>query len=619
MISSPYRFAFGLFLLAGVPPLFAALTFPGCPDLVAADFKEVVLVARGTASGAPTALVTDATLLEPVSIFVHKDGRVYWTERSSSGSTKTNIATGRLRVFNPAGNTVKTLATFNVSSSVASGAIGNPEYGLRSFTLDPNYDQNHFGYVVYTPRTAVTGRGVDTMLVSRFTLPTLDSLDMASEKKLIKIPWTPGICCHQGGAVDWDAQNNLYVTVGNNTENIDDFGPMNDSIFTDGTGDNKDRATQDNQARAGNTMDMRGKILRIHPDASAKGYSIPAGNLRGRYLELGGAWVAGQDTNKILPELYTAGHRNPYSLFVDKVKGWVAWGEVGPDATSPSATRGPAGRDEFNLVTRPGFLGWPYFVGNNQAYNMWNPATNTYSLAKQSPDSVYNNSPHNTGVTRLPPAQACILPESKNSSDNNAAYNMGTTSGTSAVTGPIYRYDGNLASTKKLPPHFNGKWIIAEGIKHWVKVATLNDSGTAVTAVDDFPGYSAVIRPAGQTNGIEAMSMGPDGSLYIMHYAGPYFGSSTSTRISRIEYQGTCLPATPLLPVVGAQRDRLMGGILFSPGNGARLLWPGEMTRVEGFDLQGKRVFSRVRAPGEAAVEIPRALGSGLLRVRFIP
>ena len=113
--------------------------------------------------------------------------------------------------------------------------------------------------------------------------------------------------------------------------------------------------------------------------------------------------------------------------------------------------------------------------------------------------------------------------------------------------------------------------------------------------------------------------MGPDGSLYVMHYAGAYFASSPSTRISRIEYQGSCLPATPVLPVVGAQRDRLMRGILFSPGNGIRLLWPGEMTRVEGFDLQGKRVFSRVRMPGEAAVEIPRALGSSLLRVRFNP
>jgi cytochrome c len=607
-------------MAATAQPLYSALTHPGCANLAASDFKEVVLVARGNPSGAPTALVTDGTMLEPVGLYVHADGKVYWTERANSGSSASATSTGRLRMFNPANNTVKTLATFQVSTSVVTGQVGNREYGLRFFTLDPNYAQNKWGYVVYTPRTTASGRQVDTMLVSRFTLPSLDSIDMSSEKKLIKMPWTPGICCHQGGAMDWDADGNLYITTGNNVENSDNFGPMDDSLFADASGDPKDRATRDNQARVANTMDWRGKILRIKPDSSERGYRIPAGNFRQRYLELGGTWVAGQDTNKILPELYTVGHRNPYSLFVDKVKGWVAWGEVGPDAGSASGTRGPAGRDEFNLATKPGFFGWPYFVGDNQAYNMWNPATKSYGLPKQKPDSVYNNSPHNTGVSRLPTAQPAILPESKNTADNTR-FNLGSGSGTTAVTGPIYRYDGALASTKKLPPHFDGKWIIAEGIKHWVKVATLNDSGTAVTALDDFPGAGSVIRPAGQTNGIEGMALGPEGALYILHYAGPYFGSSASTRISRIEYQGNCLPATPILPgsMTGARRDRLMNGVFFVPGGAADIAWPEGMTRVEAFDLQGKRLFHAARAEGATRVDMPGALRGSLVRVRFSP
>ena len=36
------------------------------------------------------------------------------------------------------------------------------------------------------------------------------------------------------------------------------------------------------------------------------------------------------------------GNRNPFRISVDTETGWLYWGEVGPDAGSDSATRGPA-------------------------------------------------------------------------------------------------------------------------------------------------------------------------------------------------------------------------------------------------------------------------------------
>jgi hypothetical protein len=41
------------------------------------------------------------------------------------------------------------------------------------------------------------------------------------------------------------------------------------------------------------------------------------------------------------------------------------------------------------------------------------------------------------------------------------------------------------------------------------------------------------------------------------------------------------------------------------------------MTRVEAYNLQGKKIFALSRAAGEHEVAVPHGLGSSLLRVRF--
>ena len=103
-----------------------------------------------------------------------------------------------------------------------------------------------------------------------------------------------------------------------------------------------------------NSNDLRGKILRIKPQADGS-YTIPSGN-----LFPGG--VGG------LPEIYVMGARNPYRIFVDKENtDGLFWGEVGPDANDPGI-EGPEGLDEINLTKGAGNFGWPYFSGDNQPY-----------------------------------------------------------------------------------------------------------------------------------------------------------------------------------------------------------------------------------------------------------
>ncbi len=595
----------------GTGKSYAAFSYAGCTDLAATDFREVVLVGRTSPVNGLTPLAVDANMIEPVGMYVHSDGKVFWAERINIGNSGAQTGIGRVKMFDPSNNTVTTVLTLNVAAGVATGQNGNAELGLRFATLHPNFATNRWAYVYYMPRTSATARGVDTMVLSRFTVQANWTFDVTSEKKLLRMPWTPGICCHQGGAMDWDAQDNLYVTTGNNAENSDGFGPMVSTLFG-ANGDNKDRATQDNQARAANTMDWRGKTLRIHPDNSALGYSIPAGNMRSVFFTLGNAaWLAGQDTTKILPEIYSFGDRNPYSISVDKTNGWVTTGVVGPDAGSFDATRGPAGNDEFNLNTRPSFNGWPYFVGPNRGYNMWN-GTNGYTLPPQNPDSVFNNSPNNTGVLHLPRAIPCIIPESKQGSLNTGLLApFGTTGGTAATTGPIYHYNGASASTVKFPPHLDGKWIIAESSRNRIFVATVNGTGTTLTDLQEIPGDLTVFRPSGSF-GVIDMKMGPEGALYIAHYSAGFFASSGTTRISRIEYTGTCRPSTP---VFHAQKPRTE----FHASLSDRLFWPEGMYSAEVFSLQGRLLWSAKRAGSETAREIPANVRSGLFRVRFSP
>src|SRR5690606_8679508 len=111
----------------------------------------------------------------------------------------------------------------------------------------------------------------------------------------------------------------------------------------------------DAQKGSANTNDLRGKILRIRPQADGT-YTVPDGNLFPKGME------------KTRPEIYVMGTRNPYRISVDSKTGYLYWGDVGPDAGQDSVGRGPKAVDEINQARKPGFYGWPYFVGDNKPY-----------------------------------------------------------------------------------------------------------------------------------------------------------------------------------------------------------------------------------------------------------
>lgn len=186
-------------------------------------------------------------------------------------------------------------------------------------------------------------------------------------------------CCHTGGGIVFDAEENLYLTVGNNT--------VNPREGSSNLNERPGMENSDDQLAPGNTNDLRGKILRIHPEEDGT-YTIPEGNL----------FPPG--TEKTRPEIYTMGHRNPWRPTLDSETGYLYWGEVGPDAAVDSIWE-PKGYDEINQAKGPGFFGWPYFIGNNFPYNRHNHADSSYG-APYDVNNPVNKSVNNTGLRELP-------------------------------------------------------------------------------------------------------------------------------------------------------------------------------------------------------------------------
>ncbi|MFK4106675.1 PQQ-dependent sugar dehydrogenase [Streptomyces sp. NPDC019531] len=485
-----FRKALALFsgaLLAGAtltltaPQAGAAVADPGAaPAAAAEDFQQVTL-----AKGEPE-------VGEPMSLAVLPDRSVLHTSRD-----------GELRITDAAGNT-RLAGKLDVYS--------HDEEGLQGVGVDPQFATNRFIYLYYAPPLNTpagdapeTGTPADfapfdgVNRLSRFVLNTDGTLDTASETKILDIPATRGICCHVGGDIDFDAAGNLYLSTG------DDSNPFQSDGFTPIDERANRNPVFDAQRTSGNTNDLRGKLLRIKVNADGS-YAIPDGNL----------FAPGTDRTR--PEIYAMGFRNPFRFSVDKETGIVHVGDYGPDAGAADPARGPAGQVEFARVTGPGNFGWPYCTGDNDAYVDYDFATGT-SGASFDCAAPKNNSPHNTGLTDLPPAQAAWIPY-----DGASVPEFGSGS-ESPMGGPVYHYDASLDSPVKFPEAYDGDFFAGEFGRRWIKRITSDTDGT-VQSINDIPWTGTQVMD---------MAFGPDGALYVLDYGVSWFGGDENSALYRIE------------------------------------------------------------------------------------
>ncbi|MEU2110240.1 ThuA domain-containing protein [Streptomyces sp. NPDC019507] len=458
-----------------------ALASANAPAPAAAEEFQQVTLAKG-----------EPEVGEPMSLAVLPDRSVLHTSRD-----------GELRMTDAAGNT-RVVGTVPVYT--------HDEEGLQGVGIDPGFAQNRAIYLYYAPPldtpagdapnegTAADFAEYDGVnRLSRFVLKADGTLDNASEKKVIDIPATRGICCHVGGDIDFDAQGNLYLSTG------DDTNPFASDGYTP-IDERPDRnPAYDARRTSGNTNDLRGKILRIKV-ADDGTYTVPDGNL----------FAPG--TAKTRPEIYAMGFRNPFRFSVDKKTGVAYVGEYGPDAGAADPKRGPAGQVEFARITKPGNFGWPFCTGDNDPYVDYDFATKasgaTYDCA-----APKNDSPHNTGLVDLPPAEPAWIPY-----DGGSVPEFGTGS-ESPMGGPVYHYDPDLDSPVKFPEAYDGDFFAGEFGRRWIKRIEHGADGT-VQSINPVPWTGTQIMD---------MSFGPDGALYVLDYGTAWFGGDEHSALYRIE------------------------------------------------------------------------------------
>jgi cytochrome c len=349
---------------------------------------------------------------------------------------------------------------------------------------------------------------------------------------------------------------------------------------------------------AANTNDLRGKILRIKPKPFSESDPAPAPGPGGTYdIPAGNLFPPGTALTR--PEIYVMGCRNPFSLNIDPLTGWLFWGEVGPNATTASADKGPAGREEFNLFTQAGNAGWPMFTGPNLPYPKYD-----YVAKKTGPlfDSLapVNDSKLNTGLQTLPRTRGSLVAYTREAGANPwPGFTVG--SEIVPVAGPVYRYNGSLAAAYRLPPHFDGKFIITDYYMKWLKAVAFDAKGEK--AVDVQPVFADL-----NFSSVTDMKIGPDGGLYMWEY--------TTQLLSRLEYTGTCLPTTGIQARNGLDRDGSLPGVL---AGRSRLTVPAGFSGFTLFDLEGKRVWSyrRGRNEGPDVAELPPRTADQVLLVHW--
>ncbi len=437
-----------------------------------------------------TKVVLEEKLDEPMELTVLNDGRVLFIQRK-----------GEVRLYNIKTKELKTIAKIPVNLKYVSkeGKVSIAEDGLLGLNKDPNFAQNHWIYLYYSTPEASKN------ILTRYELKG-DELVLDSKKVLLEIPTQREECCHTGGSIAWDKVGNLFLSTGDNTN------PHGSNGYSP-SDEQEGRSAWDAQKSSANTNDLRGKIIRIKPQADGS-YTIPEGNLFPK------------GTPNTRPEIYTMGHRNPFRISVDSKTGYVYWGEVGPDASKPTENRGPVGYDEVGQARKAGNFGWPHFVGDNQAYYKYD-FSNKKSLEQWDANAPTNTSPNNTGLKVLPPAQKAFIWYPYGLSKEFPLVGNG---GRNAMAGPVFYSDEFKNATRAFPKYYNGKFLAYEWMRGWIMAVKMDKDGNFESMERFMPSYKF-------SNPMD-MEFAENGDLYMLEYGSGWFTANDDARLIRIEYNG---------------------------------------------------------------------------------
>ncbi len=198
---------------------------------------------------------------------------------------------GRVRVFNTA--SPATVSTWlDLTSEVNDERSG----GLLGLAFHPDFPGTREVFVSYTG----TGSAQESR-ISRVTLDNATTPVNTTEQILVRVDQSSGT--HKGGDIGFGADDSLYISIGDSSENND---PSN---------------------WGQNTSRLAGKMLRINVIGTGATYTVPASNPFSSSAHCGMASNA-----HTCPEIYAFGFRNPWRWSFDPQSSvlWVA--DVGEKA-----------------------------------------------------------------------------------------------------------------------------------------------------------------------------------------------------------------------------------------------------------------------------------------------
>jgi hypothetical protein len=135
-----------------------------------------------------------------------------------------------------------------------------------------------------------------------------------------------------------------------------------------------------------------------------------------------------------------------------------------------------------------------------------------------------NDSPHNTGLSSLPPVAQADVVYSYQVAQRFPELGAG---GIGPMAGPAYVYDAANPSLTKWPSEFDGGALFYDWARDLVAVFQLSADG-ALLGIESLASDFRVDNPID-------MQFGPDGALYVLGYGDGYYSANPDARLLRVD------------------------------------------------------------------------------------